>query len=127
MLAIVVLGLSVPALMFQLSAAIEAQTRSAIHLSLVQLADELMSEIFADRTDATRGYDYITEANYRPEDDLAGFDGYERHTTVVEVSGTDFATPQAESGIKRFRVEVRGPDGASLVVESFVTDSAAGA
>jgi prepilin-type N-terminal cleavage/methylation domain-containing protein len=128
-IAIVILGLAVPPLMFQMAAGIQQQQAALVQQELTQLASERMWEVFADHANPTRGYDYIEGSAYPDETAPWGLTGYTRQTTVKEVSPTDYATPQAGSGIKRFRVLVSGPRGRSLVIESFVTDvpGAAGA
>jgi prepilin-type N-terminal cleavage/methylation domain-containing protein len=121
-LAIVILGLAVPPLMFAMAAGIQQQEATLVQQDLTQLASERMWEVFADHANPTRGYDYIVNAAYPDEIAPRGLTGFARQTTIKEVSPTDYATEQADSGIKRFRVVVSGPQNASLVIESFVTD-----
>ncbi len=123
-LAIVIVGLAVPPLMLQLATAARAQQMAVVQMNLAQLAAEQMGAVFADAADAARGYVYIAADHYPPESDAGGLTGYQRSTLVREVSPTDHTTPQSGSGIKRVRIEVRGPDEASLVIETFVTDVA---
>lgn len=125
-LAIVILGLAVPPLMMQLGTASRAQGVAMIHMNLVQLAAQRVNEVHADRANPTRGYTYVTAANYTDEKDVGGLSGYQRVTTVREVSPTDHLTPQPGSGVKRVRVDVTGPDGSTLRVETFVADLPAG-
>jgi len=121
-IAIVILGLAVPPLMFQMAAGLQQQQAALVQQELTQLASERMWEVFADHANPTRGYDYIEDSAYPDETTPRGLTGYTRQTTIKEVSPMDYATPQAGSGIKRFRVLVSGPQGGSLVIESFVTD-----
>lgn len=129
--ALVILALAVPPLMFQLGAGVQQQRAALIQQNLTQLAAERMWQIFADHADPTRGYDYIQTSAYPPEDGPWGLSGYRRVTTVREVSPVDFRTPQPGSGIKRFQIVVSGPggrgsggpaDGWSLRIESVVVD-----
>ena len=120
-LAIVILGLAVPPLMFAMVAGIQQQEAVLVQQDLSQLASERMWAIFADHANPTRGYDYIVNAAYPNETTPRGLTGYTRQTTIKEVSATDYVTEQADSGIKRFRVVVTGPQSALLVIESFVT------
>jgi type II secretory pathway pseudopilin PulG len=128
-IAIVILGLAVPPLLFQMAAGIQQQEATLVQQDLTQLASERMWEIFADHANPTRGYTYIEDSAYPDETAPRGLDGYTRHTTIREVSPSDYVTPEADSGIKRFRILVTGPGGGSLVIESFVTNvpGAAGA
>lgn len=121
-LAIVILGLAVPPLMFAMAAGIQQQAATLVQQDLSQLASERLWEIFADHADPTRGYTYIVNAAYPDEPTPRGLTGYARQTTIKEVSPADYVTEQADSGIKRFRIVVTGPRSASLVIESFVTD-----
>lgn len=121
-IAIVILGLAVPPLMFQMAAGIQQQESALVQQDLTQLASERMWEVFADHANPTRGYDYIEDSAYPDETAPRGLTGYARQTTIKEVSPMDYATPLTGSGVKRFRVLVSGPQGRSLVIESFVTD-----
>jgi prepilin-type N-terminal cleavage/methylation domain-containing protein len=121
-LAIVILGLAVPPLMYAMAAGLRQQEATLIQQDLSQLASERMWEVFADHADPTRGYSYIVNAAYPDESAPRGLAGYTRQTTIREVSSTDYVTEQAGSGIKRFRIVVTGPQDASLVIESFVTN-----
>ena len=121
-IAIVILGLAVPPLMFQMAAGIQQQQAVLVQQDLTQLASERMWEVFADHANPTRGYDYIEDGAYPDETAPRGLTGYARQTTITEVSPMDHLTPLAGSGIKRFRILVSGPQGGALVIESFVTD-----
>ncbi|MGD8451487.1 MAG: type II secretion system protein [Phycisphaerae bacterium] len=121
-LAIVILGLAVPPLMIQLGTAAHAQGAAMINMNLVQLAGERVNEVHADRASPKRGYAHVIAANYPDEKDAGGLAGYQRVTTVREVSAADYLTVQPGSGIKRVRVDVTGPDGSTLRVETFVAD-----
>ena len=123
-LAIVILGLAVPPLMIQLGAAVRSQTTSVLQLNMVQLASERLNEVLADYADQSRGYAYIITGNYPGEADPAGFKGYKRVTTVREVDPADYVSAQPGSGIKRLRIDVTGPDGNTLQLESFVVELA---
>jgi prepilin-type N-terminal cleavage/methylation domain-containing protein len=121
-IAIVILGLAVPPLMFQMAAGVQQQEAVLIQQNLTQLASERMWEVYADHADPTRGYDYIDDDAYADETDPWGLAGYARQTTIREVSSSDYVTPQPGSGIKRFLVLVTGPESRSLTVEAFVAD-----
>jgi len=121
-MAIVILGLAVPPLLFQLSVGAEQQGAVLIQQNLTQLAGERLWEVFADHADPTRGYGYIVSASYPMETAPRGLAGYARQTTIREVSPTDHVTPQPGSGIKRFQIVVTGPEDHALTVESFVAE-----
>ena len=121
--AIVILGLAVPPLLLQISAGVQAQETALVQNNLCQLAAERMNEIFADHADPTRGYGAILAAAYPDEVAPSGVPGYSRHTEIREVSTTNYLTPQAGTGLKRFKITVSGPRGQTLVIESFVSDT----
>jgi type II secretory pathway pseudopilin PulG len=123
-LAIVVLGLAIPPLVIQIGTGVRQQEAALVQQNLTQLAAERVWEIAADHADPARGYAYIEQKVYPDETDPAGLKGYQRRTTIREVSPADFLTPQAGSGIKRFQVVVTGPGDRSFMVESFVTNVA---
>lgn len=120
--AIVILGLAVPPLMLSMAAGVQQQEESLIQQELTQLASERMWEIFTDHADPTRGYVYVTNAAYPDEDAPRGLTGYARQIRIREVSTADYSTPEAGSGLKRFRVIVTGPREMTLTIESFVAD-----
>ena len=121
-LAIVILGLSVPPLVFQINAGVQQQEMALIQQNLTHLAALRMWEIFADHANPTRGYAYIASAAYPAETAPLSLRGYTRQTEIREVSPTDCVTPQPGSGIKRFRIVVTGPNERSFAVESLVTN-----
>ena len=121
-LAMIILALAVPPLMLQVAAGVQQQEAARIEQNLVHLASVRMWQVFTDHADPTRGYAAITAAAYPEEVAPDGLTGYTRRTDVREVSPVDYITPQAGSGIKRFRIEVTGPQDHSLTVESLVTD-----
>ena len=120
--AMVLLGLAVPPLLLQIAAGVKQQEATLIQQNLAHLASERMWLIFTDHADSTHGYDAIIAAAYPNETAPDGLTGYTRKTEVREVSPTDYITPQAGSGVKRFRIQVSGPRNQSLTVESLVTD-----
>ncbi len=121
-IAIIVLGLAVPPLLFQITAGVQQQEAALVQQTMTQLASERMREVFTDHANPTRGYSYIVAAAYPDETAPRGLDGYTRGVEIREVSPDDFVTPQPGSGVKRFRVTVNGPGEQTLTVESFVTN-----
>ncbi|MGE0481419.1 MAG: prepilin-type N-terminal cleavage/methylation domain-containing protein [Phycisphaerae bacterium] len=122
-LALVILALALPPFALQVRAGAEAYVAARTQQILAALASERVTEVFADHALATRGHGYVTSAAYPRETDAGGRTGYVRDTTVVEVDPADFATPRAGTGVKRFRVWVRAPDGREMVVQSFVVNA----
>jgi prepilin-type N-terminal cleavage/methylation domain-containing protein len=120
--AIVILGLAVPPLMLSMAAGVQQQEESLIQQELTQLASERMWEVFTDHANPTRGYAYLTNAAYPDEDAPHGLTGYLRQIRLREVSAADYSTPEAGSGLKRFRIIVTGPRGLLLTIDSFVAD-----
>jgi type II secretory pathway pseudopilin PulG len=119
---IIILGLAVPPLLFQLAAGVQQQEATLIQQNLVELSSERMWEVFADHADPTRGYAYIADAAYPLENAPRTLTGYTRRTTVLEVDPNDYISTQPGSGIKRFLIVVTGPKSHSLRIESFVAD-----
>ena len=107
-IAMVILAIAVPPLMFQMAAGVQQQETVLIQQNLTQLASERMWQIYADHADPTRGYAYIVDASYPPESAPLTLAGYTRQTTILEVSATDYVTAEPDSGLKRFRVIVTG-------------------
>ena len=121
-IAIVILGLAIPPLVIQVGTGVRQQAAALVQRNQTQLAAERMWEISADHANPTRGYAYITDAAYPAETAPRVLAGYTRQTTIIEVSPTDYGTPQVGSGIKRFRIVVTGLGNHSLTIESLVTN-----
>ncbi len=118
--AMVIMGLAIPPLFIQIAADVQQQRAFLIQRNLTRLAADRMWEIFADHAEPGRGYDYVQDSAYPDESDVEGLSGYSRSTVILEVSTADFISPQAGTGIKRFKVAVSGPDGRVMKIESFV-------
>jgi len=69
-----------------------------------QLASEKVEQIIADKT--FQGYNALLDANYPAETMSGEFVKFTRTTSIVEVSTTDFSTPQPGSGMKKITVTV---------------------
>ncbi len=121
-LTIVILGLAIPPLLFQITASVQLQEAALVQQNLTALASERMWEIVADHANPTRGYTYVQDSAYPAETDPGGLTGYSRTTTVREVDPADYITPQTDSGIKRFKIMVTGIGSRTLVIESFVAE-----
>ncbi len=121
--AVVILGLAVPPLLVQVGAGTQQQQAALIQTNLVQIASERLNDILADHTNPLRGYTYLIDASYLLNNAPRGLTGYTLRTELREVSGTDYLSVQAGSGIKRLRITASGPQNQTLVVESFVSDT----
>ena len=120
--AMVIMGLAIPPLFIQIAADVRQQRGSLIQTKLTRLVSQRMWEIFADHADPDRGYDYVIDSAYPDESNVDGLTDYTRLTVVLEVSAADFITPEAGSGIKRFKITVTAPDGRLTRIESFVAE-----
>lgn len=118
--AMVIMGLAIPPLFIQIAADVQQQRAFLVQRNLTRLASDRMWEIFTDHAESGRGYDYVEDSAYPDESDVEGLSGYSRSTEVIEVNTTDFISPQTDSGVKRFKVAVNGPDGRVMKIESFV-------
>ncbi len=118
--AMVIMGLAIPPLVIQIAADVQQQRAFLIQRNLTRLASDRMWEIFTDHAEPVRGYDYVQDSAYPDEPDVEGLSGYSRSTVVLEVNTTDFISPETDSGVKRFKIAVSGPDGREMKIESFV-------
>ena len=76
------------------------------------LCEERLEQIIADKV--TRGYAFVTNANYPVAENLAGnFQGFTRTTNIHEVTSNDLTTDQAGSGYKKVDVTVSWGNAAS--------------
>jgi type II secretory pathway pseudopilin PulG len=104
---IVLIGVAAPAL---LTAVRDATARRAsVQQQVVArwLACEKLEDITADRHSTTRGWTYITAANYAAETSITSFPGYSR---TVAITDTDSTLITAGSGYRKVTVTVTYPD-----------------
>jgi prepilin-type N-terminal cleavage/methylation domain-containing protein len=71
----------------------------------VQLAQEKIEQIIADRRNPDRDYSYIATANYSSETLSSPFSGFTRTTTITDAS-SNAACPSATLGCKLVVVNV---------------------
>ncbi len=121
--AIVILALAVPPLLVQVGVGAQQQQAALIQTNLVQIANERLNDVLADHANPLRGYTYLVDASYPVDNAPRGLAGYTLRTELREVSGADYISPLAGSGLKRCRITVSGPQNQALVVESFVSDT----
>lgn len=120
---IVVVSIAVPPIMISMR---DAATRVVDPIQSDRarwLAAEKLEDIIADRHSTTRGYAYVTNANYAAEASVSGFANFARSVSVAE-TGADLSS--AGTGYKRVTVTVSWSDargvGRSLAVATVVTD-----
>ncbi len=92
--AIVILAMAVPPMMFALRQATVDRIDPIRFSQARWLATEWLEDILADRHSATRGYDYIIEANYPHETSVASNPAFGRQVRIFE-TGADLRTPGA--------------------------------
>ncbi len=75
----------------------------------LELCEQRMEQMISDKT--SKGYSYITSANYPASETLNGsYVGFSRTTQIQEVAQSDLQTPQSGSGYKRIDITVQwGP------------------
>ncbi len=101
--ALVVLGIAVPPVLAFLAQSGVKGVFPERQTAAYFLAIEKLETIIADRHSPTRGYAYLTAANY-PEEALA--DGFTRTVAFQEVAPTNLSTVQPGSGYLRITVTV---------------------
>lgn len=121
--AIVVLAIAVPAMTWSLRQANVQRIDPIMTSRAGWLAMEQMEDIIADRYAAERGYDWLDEVHYPPDDEIDGFPGFSR---TVEFSGTGGDPGAAGGGYTRVTVTVfwrnANAEPVSLAVETVLTD-----
>jgi prepilin-type N-terminal cleavage/methylation domain-containing protein len=122
-IAIVVLSLAVPPMMWSLRQAHVHRIGPMLASKARWLASEKLEDIIADRHSATRGYTYLVTGNYTTENSITGSPGFTRSVAFNETTA-DLTT--AGTGYKRVTVTVSWTDGGgvarSLTLASIVTD-----
>ncbi len=105
-MAIVVLGIALPPILFSLGKGARDAVYFEHHGIASALAQEKMEALVADRHSSNRGYPYLTNANYAAENPVSGFAGYLRSVSITEVAASDLSTASAGSGYKKVVVTV---------------------
>lgn len=82
--AVLVVSIAAPATLLVIRDAMVRRTAPIMASRARWLAAERIEDVIADRHSATRGWAYVTQANYASEATVAGFDGFSRTTSVVE-------------------------------------------
>ena len=107
---IVLVGLSIPFFMTLFSEAARTSARPDLHLVALNLAREKLEILSADKHNPSRGYAYLTAANYPDESPVSGF-LMNRTVSFTDVASTDLSTVQSGSGFRKALVTVSWQNG----------------
>ncbi|HVP37546.1 MAG TPA: prepilin-type N-terminal cleavage/methylation domain-containing protein [Candidatus Saccharimonadales bacterium] len=113
-LVLMLLGLCLPPLINVGSNCVQKLHQGAYVTTATSLAQEKLEIILADRSIPSRGFAYITAANYPAENPVAGFPGYQRTTTVAADSSYSSVT------FRNVSVTVTAPDGTQVTLFTWV-------
>lgn len=102
--AIVILAVAAPAMLWALAGSNRAMIDPVLADQARWLAIEKIEDVIADRASLTRGYTYLTGANYPAESAVSGFPGFSRSVSIVETgpslsgAGTGYKTVAVNVG-----------------------------
>ncbi|MBC7771284.1 MAG: type II secretion system protein [Pyrinomonadaceae bacterium] len=85
-IAIVILSIAMPSMLIAVRTAYDKRVGPVQTSRARWLAVEKLEDIIADRSSATRGFAYLTAANYAPESSIAGFPGFSRSVTLRQTT-----------------------------------------
>ena len=108
---IVILSVAFPPMLWAIRRGHDARVLPARFSVARWLAAEKIEDIIADRASASRGYTYLTPANYPPEAAITGFPGFSRSVALAE-TGPDLVSSGA--GYMRVTITVSFADGAGV-------------
>ena len=115
---ITVLSIATPAIMWSLARANENRTQPLMAGRARFLASERLEGMLADRFAASRGYAYISSANYPAESAVGGFPRFARSVSISETARNMTA---AGTGSKTVTVSVVYPTSRGNRTLSFST------
>src|SRR5262245_60208243 len=120
--AVVVLAVAIPPMLWALRQAHVQRVNPMMSSKARWLVTEKLEDIIADRHSETRGFGYLTTANYPAENPVAGFPGFSRTVGFLQL-GPDLAPG---TGYMRATVTVTWTDSTgtsrSLALVSIVTE-----
>lgn len=125
---IVILGIASVGLMTVFSTGTKKSADPLLENQALQLAQEKLDIVIADRMNAARGFAYITGASYPAENAAAlGFPGFSRATTVFCVTAAALNTssglaPPCASGYTHVTVTVSHAVLGGVTAETLVTN-----
>ncbi len=102
-MAVVILSIAVPGIMFSIAEAQDQQVDPILISRARWLAAAKLEDVLADRHSTTRGYAFVSTGNYPDEAQVSGFEQFSRAVTVAETAA-DLASPG--SGYKTVTVSV---------------------
>jgi len=85
---LVILSVAMPAMFLAIADSQKKRMNPVLDSRARWLAAAKLEDIIADRHSATRGYVYVTSANYPTESPVPGFAGYSRDATIAETGAT---------------------------------------
>jgi Tfp pilus assembly protein PilV len=118
----VVMSIAIPPLVMAIASAASRRASQTLATRARWLASERLESVMADRHSTTRGYAFLTPANYPAEASISGFPGFSRTTSIV-TTGPNFV---ADTGYRTVSVSVSYQDpigGArTLILATVLTD-----
>jgi prepilin-type N-terminal cleavage/methylation domain-containing protein len=121
--AIVILATAVPPMLWAIRQATGHRVNAVLASRARWLTVEKLEDVVADRHSTTRGYAYLTAANYAAEASVTGFPQFSRSVAFAE-KGADLAT--AGTGYMKVTVTTSYNDAAgvsrSVAISTVITD-----
>lgn len=105
--AIVLISVAAPLMLMAIGQSTLRRATATQSITARWLLSEKLESITADRHSTTRGYTYLTTANYPAEAPVAGYPNFTRNTTITETTA-DLTTPG--TGYKTVTVTVTWND-----------------
>jgi type II secretory pathway pseudopilin PulG len=90
--AIVLISVAAPLMLLAIGQSTLRRATATQAITARWLLSEKLESITADRHSTTRGYTYLTTANYPAEAPVAGYPNFTRNTTITETTA-DLTTP----------------------------------
>ena len=87
-----------------------------------QLAQAKAEQIRADRWNPSRGFSYITSANYAAESPVSGFSSYSRSVTITDITTNPPCTTTSSGTCKQVLVTVSSGATTLATVQFMVVD-----
>ena len=92
LVAIVLISVAAPLMLLAIGQSTLRRATATQAITARWLLSEKLESITADRHSTTRGYTYLTTANYPAEAPVAGYPNFTRNTTITETTA-DLTTP----------------------------------
>ncbi len=106
--AVVMLSVAIPPMLWSIRMAHVGRVDTVLTSQARWLVTEKIEDVIADRHSTTRGYSYLSAANYPDETPVSGYGAFSRTVTFSE-TGADLVT--AGTGFKKATVTVSWTDG----------------